>query len=390
MSHPISEHGILEQRILQLEAAVGDLKARLVHCVQVASRPQDALALARGIAESIVKKTLLDMGRNPPDMLEPCLRDLEKSEVMSRGLVPAEIITLLHMIRVLGNKATHDAMKIVAGPSDVDLVLRSVLRVVEWYFAEFSRGPHLNPLFTGGLRPPPVPIDASPPQARMPALVVSGPQPDGTIRKVFVFTERLIGIGREKRVRDPRVHIVARLLPCPDASHTNWNANLTNLSQFHAQIWWEMGRLEIRDENSDAGVFINGVRIGRGVWTPCSFSDPAQVGLGPAGVHFSIAEVVRRVGQVEVQCVRISRSRNWPSHEYLLVSRPLVTIGSDPSCVAWFRGTPETLAMVEVGDQGWLLRTNDGEATPIDPGTGVSIAGSCLVVKRTSDEDFLS
>lgn len=307
---------ILRQRIERLETAVGDLRGRLAHCLQVVALPNDALALARGIAETLTKRVLQDIGLKPPSMLDGCLKELEKPQIMSRGLVPAEVITLLHMVRVLGNKAAHDVMRIAAGATDVDLVLRSVLRVVEWYFAEFERGPRLNPLFKPGETPPPLRTEQPPPAVRLPPLVISGTGPDGQLRKVFVFTDCLLGLGREKPSRDPRIHIVTRLLPCPDAAHPNWNLNLENVGRFHAQLWWQMGRVEIRDENSDRGVLLNGYPIAPGVWTLCSMPDPARVLLGPRGVEFSVAEIIRSVGNIQVPCVRRLCLGNWPCHEY--------------------------------------------------------------------------
>lgn len=138
------------RRIDRLEVSVGEVRDRLAACVQVAGRPQDALTLARGIAESLTRQILEHMGLKAAAMLDACLRMLKDPAVMSRGLVPSEVLSLLHMVRVLGNKASHDLMKVEPSPTVVDLVLRSVLRVVEWYFAEFARGPRLDPLFKPG------------------------------------------------------------------------------------------------------------------------------------------------------------------------------------------------------------------------------------------------
>lgn len=92
----------------------------------------------------MAKRLLEAIGIKPPAMLDACLRELEEPEVMSRGLVPSEIITILHMVRVMGNKATHGSMRIEATKADVYLVLQAVLRVVEWYFSAFERGPKLD------------------------------------------------------------------------------------------------------------------------------------------------------------------------------------------------------------------------------------------------------
>jgi hypothetical protein len=141
------EFRLLRERIERLEPAVGDVRDRLRHCLRVADRPQDALALARCLAESLAKRMAEGIGLRPPAMLDGCLHELERPEVMSRGLVPSEIITILHMVRVLGNKAAHDSMRIDPTGADVSLVLQSLLRAVEWYFTAFERGPRLERLF---------------------------------------------------------------------------------------------------------------------------------------------------------------------------------------------------------------------------------------------------
>jgi hypothetical protein len=140
----IDQLRFLNDRIERLEQDVGDIRRRLQNCLRVADRPEDALVLARSVAECLAKRLVEALGIPPPPMLDACLKTLEKPEVMSRGLVPSEIITILHMVRVMGNKATHDAMRIAANEEDVYLVLQSILRVVEWYFSAFERGPKLE------------------------------------------------------------------------------------------------------------------------------------------------------------------------------------------------------------------------------------------------------
>src|SRR5689334_20647120 len=109
----IGELQLLRQKVGLLTDPASDVRDRLLNCLDVASRrPADALALARGIGETLAKQVLVAIGIKPPEMLEACLRELEKPEVMSRGLVPGEIITMLHKVRMIGNKATHDALRI--------------------------------------------------------------------------------------------------------------------------------------------------------------------------------------------------------------------------------------------------------------------------------------
>jgi hypothetical protein len=135
----------LLRKIESLDAGVGDIRDRLLNCLHAAERrPADALALARGIGEVLAKQILTAIDIKPPRMLDACLRELEKPQMMSRGLVPGEIITMLHKVRTIGNKALHDDLRIEVSLDDVTSVLGDVLRVTRWYFREFTRGPRLE------------------------------------------------------------------------------------------------------------------------------------------------------------------------------------------------------------------------------------------------------
>jgi WD40 repeat protein/class 3 adenylate cyclase len=140
------EFQTLRKTIESLSDAAGDVRARLLNCLDAAARrPADALGLARGVAESLTKQIVTAIGVKPPAVLDACLKELERPETMSRGLVPGEIVTILHKVRTIGNKALHDDLRIRVTAEDVTNVLGDVLRVVRWYFAEFVRGPGVDP-----------------------------------------------------------------------------------------------------------------------------------------------------------------------------------------------------------------------------------------------------
>ena len=144
-----NELRLIHQRVERLEAAVGDIRDRLRNCVLVApNRWEDAIGLARGVAELLAKQVQKDIGRKPDAMLDACLKDLEKDEVRSRGLVPAEILSYFRLAQILGNKGVHDAMKIDPTASTVVSVLHAVLEIVHWYFCTFDRGPKLASVYT--------------------------------------------------------------------------------------------------------------------------------------------------------------------------------------------------------------------------------------------------
>ena len=145
----------LQRHIECLVDAVRDIRLQLINCIRVADDPQQSITLARSIAESVTKKLLKCMNCKVSTIFEACLKELEKHEVRSRGLVPAEIISMLHMIRVMGNKASHGASGIELTSNDVAIVLSSLLRVVEWYYSQFRLGPQINPILAPPKREPP-------------------------------------------------------------------------------------------------------------------------------------------------------------------------------------------------------------------------------------------
>src|SRR5262249_40602271 len=137
------------------------------------------------------------------------------------------------------------------------------------------------------------------------------------------------------------------------------------------------------------GVLLDGRPVARGVWTLCSLPHPPRIRLGPGGVEFSLAEVVREANGVQVPCIRLTRVGNWPYHEYLLFGRPVVTVGSDLGCMAWFRGTAGRAAFVVAGDRGWGVRVADGAEYPLDSGHPFRLPDGLITIGLASDADFL-
>jgi len=149
MSQEENQLKILRQKIecLVVNDVVDDFRDELINCLKVANRPQQTINLARSVVEKLTKRVLTDIGKKPPDMLDPCIRMLEKPEVMSRGLVSQQIISLLHTARIWGNKATHGDMRVKPTLDTVVWLLGIVIEVVEWYFTDFERGPKISPLY---------------------------------------------------------------------------------------------------------------------------------------------------------------------------------------------------------------------------------------------------
>src|SRR6266849_10739018 len=130
---------------LHPDPPVRETRRDLLDCLLVANTPRAAITLARTLAESLTKKVLGNLGIPLQPMFDGCLKELEKP--VHRALVPLVITSALDMVKVWGNKAVHDDPRIAQRSGNVVTVLHPLLRVVEWYFAEFERGPNIDPLF---------------------------------------------------------------------------------------------------------------------------------------------------------------------------------------------------------------------------------------------------
>ncbi len=143
MSHgsDVAALAALRARVDALSAAVAPWRAQLLTCLEVASTPHNAFTLARLLVEDIARALLLDLGLATRGRLLDYLDRLREPAVASRNLVPMEVVSLLDLVRVMGNKAAHGALKVDASAHDVALVVGAAHRVVAWYDAEFVLRP---------------------------------------------------------------------------------------------------------------------------------------------------------------------------------------------------------------------------------------------------------
>jgi tetratricopeptide (TPR) repeat protein len=85
-------------------------------------------------------------GMTPPnDNLFSRLED-----ATGQGILPGELNGYLHMIRSLSNKPHHAAENVKLRTEDAEIVLRSFLRVLEWYYCDCERGPRLKTIYRQG------------------------------------------------------------------------------------------------------------------------------------------------------------------------------------------------------------------------------------------------
>jgi hypothetical protein len=60
------------------------------------------------------------------------------------NLIPPEVDSYLHTVRVISAKVRHDVEQIEVTAFDVELSLAMLIRVIRWLYCEFERGPRLN------------------------------------------------------------------------------------------------------------------------------------------------------------------------------------------------------------------------------------------------------
>jgi len=63
-------------------------------------------------------------------------------------ILPDEIASCLHTIRVYSNKADHDAEQVKLTIEDAELMLGLFLRVLDWFYCEYEKGPRLKAIYS--------------------------------------------------------------------------------------------------------------------------------------------------------------------------------------------------------------------------------------------------
>ena len=154
----------LQEKVETLREEIGELKGLLRTFVAVTDVDVSlALVSARRIAEHLVNAVLvqerLKAERDLLDNLET-LGSKDAKPAARRGnrppVLPPPIYSALHTLRIYGNLAVHpyepgtgERKNVKVNSTDVQAALAQLLRAVEWYFADYERGPRLEPLYTG-------------------------------------------------------------------------------------------------------------------------------------------------------------------------------------------------------------------------------------------------
>ena len=160
----------IEDKVECLRQEVGSLKDQLQVFLQVGEASmQSALTDSRKIMEFIVGKILLDEGlkadRELMNNIEilggkdgkfPGQRRKDPQGPIPPPVLPAPIYSSLHNLRIYGNLVTHpwdpqtmEFKDVRITYTDLQVVLGQIMRLIEWYFQEYPKGPHFDPLYSG-------------------------------------------------------------------------------------------------------------------------------------------------------------------------------------------------------------------------------------------------
>lgn len=152
----------LEQKVDALREEVGEIKKRLKNFLTVSNiSTEDALLNARRISEyivnNVIEKENFESRRDLMDNLETLGSRDEKSKKRRNGkepILPNTIYSSLHNLRIYGNSIAHPfesgttkLKNIIVSSTEIQIALGHLIRIVEWFFSEYEKGPSLCPLF---------------------------------------------------------------------------------------------------------------------------------------------------------------------------------------------------------------------------------------------------
>ena len=124
----------LDERIDRLRPEVGRWKDELETSIKTLRQAGDYIAVLLKMSRwclELLEQLYQVKGTQPPRdrRLNDWIRDAQQKD-----LLPEEIASLMHDLRIYHNKADHAVEKIALKPRDAELALDIFLRVLEWFF----------------------------------------------------------------------------------------------------------------------------------------------------------------------------------------------------------------------------------------------------------------
>lgn len=160
----------IEQKVACLARAVdADVKKELHRFLAVTDVAlESGLKEARGIIEVLIRRILLEEGleadRDLNNNIEilggkdgkfPARRRKTPNGPIPPPILPTPLYSSLHNLRIYGNQVVHKSLneetreivEVRLTTLDLQVVLGQIMRLVEWYFQEYPRGPRIDPLY---------------------------------------------------------------------------------------------------------------------------------------------------------------------------------------------------------------------------------------------------
>ena len=141
----------LDQRIAHLRPEVeagfrDELQTALRTLRDAGNIPGTILSLSRMIEgeRGLLGRVAEACGRK----LKGYTLDPQIQELAEKGIIPGELASDLHWLRVRATKARHNIEKLELKLDDAETALGRVLRVLEWFYCEYPHGPCLTELYT--------------------------------------------------------------------------------------------------------------------------------------------------------------------------------------------------------------------------------------------------
>lgn len=170
MAESVSPRSLtIEQKVACLSEAVGQLRHQLRNFLAVSNVAlTSGLGEARKIVEFLVNRIFLHEGLEPDFELNnnidilggtdgklPARRRKEATGPIPAPILPKHLHSSLHTLRIYGNHVVHPKLDrqtmelkdLQLTQADLQVVLSQIMRLLEWYFQEYPRGPRLNPLY---------------------------------------------------------------------------------------------------------------------------------------------------------------------------------------------------------------------------------------------------
>jgi tetratricopeptide (TPR) repeat protein len=159
----------IEDKVASLAPDAGDVRSELWTLVAVADASlETAMFSARRIVELVIGRVLQTEQIAPDRELMKNIealgaRDGKDAQRRRRGdalpppILPPPLYSALHGLRIYGNLVAHpwepdktEQKHVHVTPTDLQVALAQILRLIEWFFQEYPRGPRVDPLYVGG------------------------------------------------------------------------------------------------------------------------------------------------------------------------------------------------------------------------------------------------